>query len=162
MLFSCTMKLICDHMLGSLAKWLRIFGFDTLYPDATTTDDSILQIAKEESRLLISRDKQLIQRGKKAQLPILEIQTTKLAEQVTQVLSHIPVDEKTILSRCTLCNTPLQSIEKKGLESRVPEKVFKTRDEFWYCPICEKYYWMGTHYENMSEKIKILLSKDSS
>ncbi len=121
MLFSSTMKLICDHMLGSLAKWLRIFGFDTIYPNATTTDDSILQKANDEDRLLISRDKQLIQRGKKAQIPILEIQTTKLTEQLTQVLSRVPVDEKIILSRCTLCNTPLRSIEKKGLDHRVPE-----------------------------------------
>ncbi len=162
MLFSSTMKLICDHMLGSLAKWLRIFGFDTIYPNATTTDDSILQKANDEDRLLISRDKQLIQRGKKAQIPILEIQTTKLTEQLTQVLSRVPVDEKIILSRCTLCNTPLRSIEKKGLDHRVPEKVFKTRDEFWYCPTCKKYYWMGTHYENMREKINVLLSKDFS
>jgi uncharacterized protein with PIN domain len=156
------MKLICDHMLGSLAKWLRIFGFDTIYPDATTTDDSILQRANDEDRLLISRDKQLIQRGKKAQIPILEIQTTKLTEQLTQVLSRVPVDEKIILSRCTLCNTQLCPIEKKGLDHCVPEKVFKTRDEFWYCPTCKKYYWMGTHYENMREKINVLLSKDSS
>lgn len=156
------MKLLCDHMLGSLAKWLRIFGFDTMYPDAMTTDDSILQTAKKENRLLISRDKQLIQRGKKAQLPVLEIQTTRLSEQVAQVLSHITVDETTILSRCTLCNTPLRSVEKKGLEPYIPEKVFRTRAAFWYCPTCKKYYWMGTHYENMREKINLLLLKGSS
>lgn len=156
------MKLICDQMLGSLAKWLRIFGFDTLYPDATTTDDSLLQIAQAESRLLISRDKQLIQRGKKAQILVHEIQTTKLAEQLAQVLAHIPVDDKTILSRCTLCNTPLESVEKKDLKSRVPEKVFNTRDEFWHCPVCDKYYWMGTHYENMRERINRLLPKNPS
>ena len=64
------MKLLCDHMLGSLAKWLRIFGFDTLYPDATTNDDEVLHIAKAEKRLLISRDKELITRGKKVQLEV--------------------------------------------------------------------------------------------
>ena len=37
-------------MLGSLAKWLRIFGFDTLYPDMTTNDDEVLDIAKTEKR----------------------------------------------------------------------------------------------------------------
>jgi len=149
-------------MLGSLAKWLRIFGFDTMYPDNTTTDDSLLQTAKEENRLLISRDKRLIQRGKKAQLPVLEIQTTRLSEQIAQVLSHITVDEKTILSRCTLCNNPLRSVEKKGLEPYIPEQVFRTRDAFWYCPTCKKYYWMGTHYENMREKINLHLLKGSS
>lgn len=155
------MKLLCDHMLGSLAKWLRIFGFDTVYPDATTNDDSVMQIAKEEKRLLISRDKELLQRAKKAQIPFLEIQTTNLTEQLTQVLTTIPLDEKSILTRCILCNTPLLSVEKKDIKKHIPEKVFKTRDDFWLCPFCHKYYWMGTHYENMMGKIKKLVQRPS-
>lgn len=146
-------------MLGSLAKWLRILGFDTRYPDATTTDDIILQIAKEENRFLISRDKELLQRGKKAQLRVLEIHTTDLAGQLTEVLAHISVNPTRVLTRCTLCNTPLVSVEKKEIKTAIPPKVFETRNEFWYCSVCNKYYWMGTHYENMSEKITTLTSK---
>jgi len=26
-------KLLCDHMLGSLARWLRFMGYDTAYPE---------------------------------------------------------------------------------------------------------------------------------
>ena len=79
-------------MLGSLAKWLRIFGFDTLYPDMTTNDDEVLDIAKAEKRLLISRDKELLIRGKKLQLDVLEIQMTDLDKQLAQVLTRIPID----------------------------------------------------------------------
>jgi len=160
-LLSCiTMKLLCDHMLGSLAKWLRIFGFDTLYPDATTNDDEVLDIAKTEKRLLISRDKELIIRGKKVKLQVLEIQTTDLNEQLAQVLTHIQVDCTQVLTRCTLCNTPLISVEKKAIITHVPPKVFETRDQFWHCSFCNKYYWMGTHYENMIEKINELTNKN--
>jgi uncharacterized protein with PIN domain len=155
------MRLLCDHMLGSLAKWLRIFGFDTLYPDMTTNDDEVLDIAKTENRLLISRDKELLIRGKKAQLQVLEIQTTDLNEQLAQVLTHIPVDRIQILTRCTLCNTPLLSVEKKAIKPYVPPKVFEARDHFWYCSVCHKYYWMGTHYENMIEKINKLTNKNN-
>jgi hypothetical protein len=154
------MKLLCDHMLGSLAKWLRIFGFDTLYPDATTDDDLILQLAKREKRLLISRDKELIIRGKKVKLEVLEIQTTDLHDQLARVLTTIPIDAKKILTRCTICNTPLISVEKKDIKAHVPPKVFETRDVFWFCPVCIKYYWMGTHYENMIEKINELRKKN--
>jgi uncharacterized protein len=154
------MKLLCDHMLGSLAKWLRIFGFDTLYPDATTNDDDILWIAKTEMRLLISRDKELIIRGKKAKLDVLELQTTNLDEQLTQVLSHTQIDSAQVLTRCTLCNTPLISVEKKAIKTHVPPKVFEARDQFWFCPVCDKYYWMGTHYENMIEKINECTNKN--
>lgn len=111
------MKLLCDHMLGSLAKWLRIFGLDTVYPDATINDDDVLKIAKHDDRLLISRDKELIRRGKKALVNVLEIQTTDLTEQLRQVLLKIKIDTEQVLTRCTLCNTPLVSVEKK--QSRV-------------------------------------------
>jgi len=149
-------------MLGSLAKWLRIFGFDTLYPDATMNDDLILQIAHREKRLLISRDKDLLIRAKKTLAPVLEIHTTNLTEQLQQVLKKMPVDEKKILSRCIVCNTLLQSVEKEGIKGKIPEKVFQTRNEFWICPVCSKYYWMGTHYENMREKINSLVQKEPS
>ncbi len=147
-------------MLGSLAKWLRIFGFDTFYPDSTTNDDFILQIASREKRLLISRDKELLIRAKKTLVPVLEIQTTNLTEQLQQVLKKIPVDEEKILSRCTVCNTLIHSVEKETIKDKIPEKVFQTRNEFWICPSCSKYYWMGTHYENMREKINTLVRKE--
>jgi uncharacterized protein with PIN domain len=146
-------------MLGSLAKWLRIFGFDTFYPDALMNDDHILEIAKCEKRLLISRDKELLMRGKKEQVKVLEIQTTSLTDQVKQVLNEIPIDTKKVLTRCILCNTVLDVVEKKEIKNHVPPKVFETRDNFWHCSICNKYYWMGTHYENMIEKINMLAHK---
>lgn len=155
------MKLLCDHMLGSLAKWLRIFGFDTIYPDATMDDDYVLEVAHREKRVLISRDKELLRRARKAQIPTVDIQTTDLSKQLQQVLKLFPVDQTCILSRCTLCNTLLQPINKAGLQKKIPEKVFMTRNDFWMCPTCSKYYWMGTHYENMMEKINILLRKDT-
>ena len=148
-------------MLGSLAKWLRIFGFDTLYPDMTTNDDQVLDIAKAEKRLLITRDKELLIRGKKIQLDVLEIQTMDLDKQLAQVLTHIPIDRIEVLTRCTLCNTPLISVEKKATKTHVPPKVFESRDQFWYCSICNKYYWMGTHYENMIEKINKFTNKNN-
>ena len=155
-----TMKLLCDHMLGSLAKWLRIFGFDTLYPDATTNDDDVLHIAQAEKRLLISRDKELIIRAKKVKLDVVEIQTTNLDEQLAQVLPLLQIDCTHVLTRCTLCNNPLISVEKKAIKTHVPPKVFEKRDQFWHCSVCDKYYWMGTHYENMIEKINKLTNKN--
>jgi uncharacterized protein len=150
------MKLLCDHMLGSLAKWLRILGYDTLFPSATTSDDEILRITQTDSRLLLTRDKELLKRGIKGKLPVLEIHSTQLQEQLNEALSAIPFDSHVVLTRCTLCNTPLVSVEKKGLKTLVPPKVYETRDQFWFCPTCQKYYWMGTHSENMMEKISTL------
>ena len=41
-------------MLGKLAKWLRMLGYDTVYiPDAD--DDELVRIAVREDRLLLTR-----------------------------------------------------------------------------------------------------------
>jgi uncharacterized protein with PIN domain len=154
-----TMKILCDQMLGSLATWLRILGFDTLYPTSEMSDEQILQIATREQRLIISRDKQLIARGKKRAIPVLELQTTSLDEQLEAVVKTIPIEPSQMLTRCTLCNTSLLSVEKDEVTDRVPPKVQESQNNFWYCPHCKKYYWMGTHYQNMMQKINLLTKK---
>jgi uncharacterized protein with PIN domain len=156
------MKLLCDHMLGSLAKWLRIFGYDTFYPTSETSDAELLAIAQKENRLVISRDRELIARGKKKSLAVLEIHTTDLNEQLTLVLHHIGFDTSKMLTRCIVCNTPLLTVEKHTVKTQVPSKVFETRDAFWFCSVCNKYYWMGTHYENMTKKINDLQKQTGS
>ncbi|MBN1281287.1 MAG: Mut7-C RNAse domain-containing protein [Candidatus Thermoplasmatota archaeon] len=148
------MKLLCDHMLGSLAKWLRIFGIDTLHPADETSDDQLLELAHQQQRVILTRDKALLARAKKHNLKTIAITTTNLEEQLHQALAALPIDTAHLLSRCILCNTPLTRIEKDSVRPHVPAKVFETRDEFWYCPVCQKYYWMGTHYENMMHRIQ--------
>ena len=48
------MKLLCDQMFGTLAKWLRLLGYDTFYASNTITDDELLRIAAKDHRLLIT------------------------------------------------------------------------------------------------------------
>ncbi len=147
------MKLLCDQMLGSLAKWLRILGFDTFYANKEITDEELLNIAKIENRTIVSRDKELILRGKKQNINVIEIKNTDLDDQLKLVLNLIKIDEKLVLSRCTLCNKILEKIEKSKVEGKVPRKVFDNNDEFWFCNKCKKFYWMGSHYEKITDKI---------
>jgi uncharacterized protein with PIN domain len=149
-------------MLGTLAKWLRILGFDTFYANNTMTDEELLHIAKNEKRTIISRDKELIIRGKKKNLTIIKIITTDLDEQLNQVLELIHIDEQYVLSRCTLCNTILKAREKSQIEGKVPEKVFENNDEFWFCKKCDKYYWKGSHYEKIIKKMEEIKKKTIS
>lgn len=148
-------------MLGSLAKWLRILGSDTFYPDNTMTDEQIIQLAKREQRLLISRDKTLIAQAKKEHVSALGLQTTNLDEQLHLVLTSLHLDIHHVLTRCTLCNTILEPVDKSMVRDHIPPRVFDSRDAFWYCTACQKYYWMGTHYDNMVQKIHLLMKNNS-
>ena len=147
------MKILCDQMLGTLAKWLRILGFDTFYVNAEISDEDLLNIAKGENRTIFTRDKELIIRGKKKNLNVIAIETTGLDLQLNQALKHVNIDEKSILSRCTLCNTVLDTVEKKKVQGKIPSKVFENNEKFWFCSKCNKFYWMGSHYNEMINKI---------
>ncbi len=152
------MKILCDQMLGSLATWLRLYGIDTYFVHESISDDDLLQIAAEQKRLLVSRDKQLIQRAQKQKIPTVLISTTNLKEQLLQMHNHITISQDTLLSRCTLCNTPLIKADIKQAKQTIPPNVAETKKEFWYCQHCNKYYWHGTHTDNIINTIKNLES----
>lgn len=148
------MKILCDQMLGTLAKWLRILGFDTFYAQNKMTDDALLEIAKKEKRIIITRDKELTFRAKKQLIPTVEMQETDLIEQIRKIIKENKIDENKFLSRCSVCNTKLHSISKDMVYGKVPLKVFETKERFWHCPTCNRYYWMGSHYDDMIKRIK--------
>jgi len=147
------MKILCDQMLGTLAKWLRILGFDTFYANAEMSDEDLLGIAKGENRAIFTRDKELIIRGKKKNLNVILIETTDLDLQLKQVLKHVNIDESAVLSRCTICNTVLDTVEKNKIQGKVPSKVFENNEKFWFCSKCNKFYWIGSHHDKIINKI---------
>jgi hypothetical protein len=150
------MKFLCDQMLGTLAKWLRIYGFDTFYVSRDMDDSELLEISNKENRILITRDKNLVIAARRENLKPIEINSTVLDEQISIVLGDIKLDKTKILSRCIICNAKVADIKKQNVEDKVPEKVFKNKEKFWLCKNCNKIYWKGSHYEKMFEKIDSL------
>lgn len=149
------MKFLVDQMLGTLAKWLRLCGLDTFYATQKVNDDDLLTIAKKDHRILITRDKELHQRAKKQSIQSLFTQSISLSEQLQLVFDSFPqlLDELEPLTRCSLCNTPIKSIEKKSISTQVPERVFLQHEHFWQCPNCKQVYWKGTHFEKILQRI---------
>jgi uncharacterized protein with PIN domain len=143
-------------MLGTLAKWLRILGFDTTYAGPNMVDEKILEISKTENRILLTRDKGLTNSARRENIKIIKITSTELDEQIRTVLSIIKMDEEKILSRCIVCNSIVQDIRKDDVKNKVPERIYKNNIKFWFCPNCKKIYWKGSHYDDMLEKINKL------
>src|SRR5688572_28120635 len=52
-------RFAADAMLGRLARWLRVLGFDTSY-DTELADPVLVRIANEEGRILLTRDRHLL------------------------------------------------------------------------------------------------------
>ncbi len=152
-------RFIADEMLGTVAKWLRILGFDTLY--AKGMDDSeILETAEREDRVILTRDKELVLRAERKGLKSVFLGNAELEDDLRAILKIYPPDPDLFMSRCTICNTPLEEVPKERVKGKVPEGVYERQDRFWYCPKCDKYYWEGSHWEKMGEFLQ-RLRKDS-
>ncbi|HEY4690623.1 MAG TPA: Mut7-C RNAse domain-containing protein [Anaerolineae bacterium] len=138
-------RLIADVMLGRLAKWLRLLGYDTRY-DNSARDLALLRIAQAENRILLTRDWALSrQRGVRA----IWIESQDLAAQIEQVQAAVGPPLAGRFTRCPVCNGRLESIDKADVEGRVPPYVFQTQDEFRRCPECGRIYWAATHVERI-------------
>jgi len=144
------MRLYCDRMLGSLARWLRFMGHDVHYPTVEVEHEDILEFVRGEGRTLVTRDRAL---ARKAAGSIL-ITSTELEEQLRQVLAVIGEPESGALTRCGICNSPLEHVEKAKVKGIVPEPVFERQDEFMRCPSCDKIYWQGSHFDRIMERIE--------
>ena len=154
------MKFIVDVMLGRLAKWLRILGYDTLY-DSTYTDDDLFFKAHQGKRILLTRDSELARRmNPKYCLFIIE---HSVQDQVKQVVRHYKLNTKDyVFTRCTLCNELVEHVSKKLVNGRVPDFVFNSIDKFYYCADCDKVYWAGSHIQLVREVLsKLSLEKQN-
>jgi uncharacterized protein with PIN domain len=144
-------------MLGTLAKWLRILGYDTVY-DNRIDDDEIVERCVREGRIALTRDARLTER--RLLRSALLIESTELGAQLRQVLSYLgrDIDPARLLSRCLQCNGLLQPISPEAVQALVPEYVFRTQREFKQCPSCCRVYWGGTHRHAIRRRLRKLLS----
>jgi hypothetical protein len=145
-------------MVGTLAKWLRILGYDTCF-DADMDDHQLVRLARAEDRVLLTRDRELAQRpGLKSVLLISE----SLEGQVSQVLAELHLEPDRAFSRCPVCNEPLTEVDREVARDRVPAYVARTHERFSMCPACQRIYWRGTHWQQMDEQLARILEGEIS
>ncbi len=145
------MKLLCDHMLGSLARWLRFMGYDTAYPEPGP-DRMLVERVRSEDRILLTRDKELAARVSDA----VRIHSDILDDQIREVAAALPLRLVNPLSRCSLCNEILVSASMEDVKDSVPEGVRSRHRAFWRCPSCGRVYWRGTHWDKMVARLNEL------
>ncbi|MBI5554907.1 MAG: Mut7-C RNAse domain-containing protein [Elusimicrobia bacterium] len=142
-------KFIVDSMLGRLAVWLRILGYDTEFHSGPGRNELLLRSLKED-RIIITRDTHFTRRQV---IRFIFIQSDFLREQVQQLLQQYPneikVRKERLFSRCTLCNHIVIHIGKEQVRGRVAPFIYESIKQFSYCALCDKIYWPGTHWEKL-------------
>lgn len=156
------MKFIADIMLGKLARYLRMAGNDVMYIN-NIKDDQILEIAKKEERIILTRDRLMLQRKecKNKTIRSLLIKDDKLIAQLQQVRQEFLLDLIPGMIRCVECNSLLEEAVKENIKNMIPPYVFMTQDYFLFCTKCRKYFWRGTHYNNINKIFQSINSLES-
>src|SRR5437867_5165949 len=143
-------RFVADVMVGKLARWLRILGYDALYNNRFE-DTEILRIARTEDRVILTRDVELHSRGGSRSLLVHD---DDYESQVRQVISALGLTDFTLFSRCAECNTPLIDTDREAVFLKVPPYVYLTQEHFSICPACDRVYWRGTHVEGIAAKMR--------
>lgn len=159
-------RFLADAMLGRLARWLRILGYDAEY--FAGEDDDLIRKARLEGRVLLTRDTRLLRRRSEGVRPARErdadrlpphlfIQSDRVMDQLRQVLAALRLDPMAPPARrCVRCNAVLEARHRAEVIGLVPEFVWSHHEAFWACPACRRIYWAGTHRQRMEEAIKAL------
>jgi len=151
------MIFIVDCMLGKLAKWLKILGFDSLY-FSKIEDSDLLALARKEGRVLLSRDNELIDKSRDIQTLFIKSENWNI--QVEQVLDDFNLwKDISPYSRCIECNVRLKDLPKNRARNLVAPFVLEQADSFSICSGCDRVFWKGTHHQDMEFKIEEILRK---
>lgn len=149
-----SVKFIADAMLGSLARWLRLIGLDTLY-SPSYTDKDILTIAERENRVILTRDKVLAKKASKKGLQVVLLSMTILEEALAYLAFKFDfsLDFDPERTRCPLCNSRLRIVENP-LEIRVTWQPPVLARSYWVCPQCGQVYWKGRHFKAINSILR--------
>jgi uncharacterized protein with PIN domain len=149
------MKFIADRMLGKLAKGLRMLGYDTVYYRGEGAYP-LIKLAREQDRVILTRNSKLL--PKRPEDRIHRIMEDKPSLQLKELIQKeiIFLNEKTLFSRCLLCNILLNEITREEAEGKVPDFIFFQQKKFFRCPQCLKIYWQGSHQDHMLKRIEQL------
>ena len=147
-------RFVLDNHLGRLAAYLRMLGFDSLYRN-DIQDEELAQVASQERRILLTRDRRLLMRSMVIYGYCLRSQAP--AVQAVEVLQRYGLAGSVQpFRRCLRCNGPLQPVSKDQVLERLEPLTRLYYDEFHLCQECGQVYWKGSHYERMEQLVQQL------
>jgi uncharacterized protein with PIN domain len=151
------MRFLVDGMLGGLARWLRILGYEVRY-DASAKDNDLLTIADDESMVLLTRDEELYQRAIARTIASALIVGETEEERLAQMANTLGVHLETNMAetKCPECGASLTEKSRKDVTDEVPEESLKLYNQFWKCTNqnCGKVYWVGSHWKQIRRTLE--------
>ena len=150
-------RLLLDAMLGKLATYLRMCGYDAAYvldrdvadeqsgTGGDPSDDDIAAWAEGSTRRLLTRDVDLAARVDDAVL----LSSRDVREQLRNL--HGAGYELSLEDpprRCSACNGDLRAVDAaESLPAYAPEPA---ETDCWRCRDCGQVFWKGSHWDDVA------------
>lgn len=157
-------KFLVDSMLGKLARFLRIFGYDTVYANdleveydiVPLPDDILLEHAVKSKRIVVTRDLLFY---KKAKEHIVYVEGSDVYDYLKQLREKLGLnyDYNANLARCSLCNSELNLVKDlSSVKDQVNEQTLAHVKEFYQCEnkTCGKVFWKASHIHDILQKLR--------
>ncbi|PSQ92188.1 MAG: twitching motility protein PilT [Proteobacteria bacterium SW_6_67_9] len=146
-----SVRFAADANLGALARNLRFCGFDTCYRN-DVGDDELVQLAADEGRIVITRDRDLLKRR------LVDhgyfVRAVEASEQLAEVFRRFDLYELAEpFTRCGRCNGRLRDVAKARIIERLEPLTRQHFDTFRQCEGCQRVYWRGSHVTGIERLI---------
>jgi len=151
-------KLLLDAMLGKLATYLRMCGYDAVYAldEGIEDDDEILARARADGRTLVTRDRDLAAEAEQS----ICLHSREVEDQLRELtdagfdlaLAETPV-------RCSECNGTLASVDPATTTPEYAPDPETT--DIWRCEACGQHFWKGSHWADVRERLDGLPTGES-
>ena len=143
-------RLLLDTMLGKLATYLRMCGYDAAYSldRGVEADDDLLELAAGEDRRLVTRDRDLAARASGGVL----LGSRDVLDQLRELRGvglDLSLPERP--SRCGRCNG---LVDRTAPDADRPEYVPGDAEPVWRCRECGQCFWKGSHWDDVRERLR--------
>lgn len=142
-------------MLGTLARWLRLLGYDALY-FRDLDDADLADRARRGGRVLVTRDRGLAARRSAGRVVLLR--SRGLREQWVELARACALRPRPseAMTRCAVCNGRLRALPRARARRLVPPYVHATRRRFRRCSGCGRVFWRATHHAGLARRLSEL------
>jgi uncharacterized protein with PIN domain len=148
-------RFVADRMLGKLAKWLRVLGYDVVYLKEAAQREILENL--QAGRTLLTRNRRAQSWQGKGRVFLVKDNDPKI--QLREVVKGLRLVEAdgAIFSRCLNCNRPLDAVMREEVREEVPDYIYQRQKEFHRCIDCGKVYWHGSHAVRMRQQLREIL-----
>ena len=143
--------LLLDVMLGKLARYLRMCGYDAAYAldSEVEADDELRAWAESDGRTLVTRNRQLAARTDGS----VRIDARDVTDQLRELRAHgFELSLATRPARCGRCNGSVDGIDE---DEPVPDYAPDPAETPCYrCRDCGQVFWKGSHWDDVRERLE--------